>query len=107
MITPGFEAFLRLKCPQGSLTSNLSFVLNDPTTVAFDNHYYKNAIGGRGVLRVDAEMVMDPRTARAIQQFAANQDYFFEAFSSAFVKLSRSGVLIGNQGVVRNTCNAI
>ncbi|PRQ39457.1 putative peroxidase [Rosa chinensis] len=106
-ITPGFEAFLRLNCPQGSLASNLTFVLNDPTTATFDNHYYSNAIGGHGVLRVDAEMVMDPRTAPAVQQFAENEDYFFEAFSSAFVKLSSSGVLIGDQGVVRESCNAI
>ncbi|KAL6186071.1 hypothetical protein ACLB2K_042193 [Fragaria x ananassa] len=106
-ITPGFEAFLRLNCPQGSSASNLTFVLNDPTAAAFDNHYYKNAFGGHGVLQVDAEMVMDPRTAPVVQLFADNEAYFFEAFSSAFVKLSRSGVLTGDQGVVRKTCNAI
>ncbi|KAM0962561.1 hypothetical protein ACFX13_022088 [Malus domestica] len=106
-MTPGFEAFLRLNCPQGSLTSNTSFVLNDPTTLTFDNHYYNNVIGGHGVLRIDAEMVMDPRTAMVVERFAANQDDFFQAFSSAFVKLSNSGVLTGNQGVVRKSCNAI
>lgn len=104
---PGFEAFLRLNCPQVSLTSNASFVLNDPTTLVFDNHYYNNVIRGHGVLRIDAEMVTDPRTALAVEQFAAYQDAFFQAFSSAFVKLSKSGVLTGNQGVVRKRCNAI
>ncbi|XP_050372557.1 peroxidase 29 [Argentina anserina] len=106
-ITPGFEAFLRLNCPQGSIASKSTFVLNDPTATTFDNHYYKNAFGGHGVLQVDAEMVMDPRTAPAVQKFADNEDYFFEAFSSAFVKLSSSRVLIGDQGVVRKTCNTI
>ncbi|XP_068331853.1 peroxidase 29-like [Pyrus communis] len=106
-MAPGFESFLRLNCPQGSLASNASFVLNDPTTLTFDNHYYKNAIRGLGVLRVDAEMIMDPRTAMAVERFAANQDDFFQAFSSAFVKLSNSGVLTGNQGVVRKNCNAL
>ncbi|XP_070667280.1 peroxidase 29 isoform X2 [Malus domestica] len=106
-MAPGFESFLRLNCPQGSLASNASFVLNDPTTLTFDNHYYKNVIRGHGVLRVDTEMIMDPRTAMAVKRFAANQDDFFQAFSSAFVKLSNSGVLTGNQGVVRKNCNAL
>ena len=39
---------------------NLTFVLNDPTTFIFDNLYYMNAMGGRGVLRIDVEMVLDP-----------------------------------------------
>ncbi|GMY27927.1 peroxidase 29 [Fagus crenata] len=104
---PGFEAFLRLNCPKGPLSSNLSFVLNDPTTFMFDNRYYMNAIGGRGVLRIDAEMVLDPRTAQIVKHFANDQDDFFRAFSTAFVKLSSAGVLIGNQGVIRKRCNVI
>lgn len=106
-MAPMFEAFLRINCPQGSLTSNASFVLNDPTTLTFDNHYYNNVIRGHGVLRVDAEMVMDQRTALAVKRFAADQDGFFQAFSSAFVKFSSSGVLSGNQGVVRKICNVL
>ena len=57
---PRFEAFLRLNCPKWSLISNLTFVLNDLTTFIFDNLYYMNAMGGRGVLRIDVEMVLDP-----------------------------------------------
>jgi peroxidase len=103
-----FEAFLRLNCPKGCLAaSNASFVLNDPTALMFDNRYYMNAMGGRGVLRIDAEMVLDPRTAQIMEHFAADQDDFFHAFSIAFLKLSASGVLIGDQGVVRNKCNVI
>ncbi|PQQ20391.1 hypothetical protein Pyn_32672 [Prunus yedoensis var. nudiflora] len=79
-MAPMFDAFLRINCPQGSLTSNASFVLNDPTTLTFDNHYYNNVIRGHGVLRVDAEMVMDPRTALAVKRFAADQDVSFRHF---------------------------
>ncbi|XP_038706401.1 peroxidase 29 [Tripterygium wilfordii] len=104
---PGFEAFLRLRCPEGSIVSNTSFVLNDPTTILFDNQYYVNAIVGRGVLRIDSEMALDPRTAPVVHFFAADEEYFFTTFSSAFVKLSSSGVLTGNQGVIRKHCNAI
>lgn len=105
---PGFEAILKLNCPQGSdLTSNSTFVLNDPTTLVFDNLYFINAIEGHGLLRIDAEMVMDPRTTKFVENFANNQDDFFRAFSSAFVKLSGSGALIGNQGVTRKSCNSL
>ncbi|KAK8671218.1 hypothetical protein V6N13_037820 [Hibiscus sabdariffa] len=103
-IEPTFAAFLRLTCQRGSLTSNLSFVLNDPTPFAFDNEYYVNAMRGRGLLRIDAEMVSNPKTARLVQHFAMNVDDFFRAFSSAFVKLSRYGVLTGKQGVIRKNC---
>lgn len=104
---PKFEALLRSICPKVSSTSNSSFVLNDPTTLVFDNLYYKNAMGGRGVLRIDAEMVSDPRTAPIAQHFATDRDDFFLAFSTAFVKLSTSGVLTGDQGVIRKRCNVV
>lgn len=102
-----FEAFLRLTCPKGSLISNLTFVLNDITPTLFDHHYYMNAMEGRGVLTIDAEMVIDPRTAQIVEHFATNQDDFFHAFSTAFLKLSSSGVLTGDQGVIRRKCNVI
>jgi peroxidase len=107
LMDPAFEAFLRLTCPKGSLISNITFVLNDVTPTLFDNHYYMNAMGGRGVLTIDAEMVIDPRTAQIVEHFATNQDDFFHAFSTAFLKLSSSGVLTGDQGVIRRKCNVI
>ncbi|XP_059280785.1 peroxidase 29 isoform X2 [Lycium ferocissimum] len=102
-----FEMYLKLRCPQGSLTSNISVVLNEPTTLTFDNHYFINTINGRGVLTIDAEIPFDPRTVPFVQRFAADQDAFFQAFSSAFVKLSTSGVLTGSQGIIRRSCNAL
>lgn len=104
---PKFETYLKLICPKGALTSKLSFVLNDPTSFTFDNKYYTNAIQGHGVLRIDAEMTMDPRTSHIVKHFADDQEAFFRAFSSAFLKLSNSGVLTGNQGVVRKSCNVV
>ncbi|XP_039067165.1 peroxidase 29 [Hibiscus syriacus] len=104
---PSFAAFLRLTCRDGSLASNLSFVLNDPTPFAFDNQYYVNAMRGRGLVRIDAEMVSDPRTVGLMQHFAMNEGDFFRVFSSAFVKLSGYGVLTGKQGVVRKNCYEI
>ncbi|KAL1832598.1 hypothetical protein ACET3Z_002249 [Daucus carota] len=106
-MSPGFEVSLRLSCPFGSLTPNTSFVLNDPTTLMFDNHYYWSTLRGRGVLKIDADLATDPRTLPFVQRFAANEGEFFRAFSSAFVKLSSYGVLTGKQGMIRRSCNRI
>ncbi|KAA8527361.1 hypothetical protein F0562_034924 [Nyssa sinensis] len=103
IMEPGFEIVLSLSCPFGSLTSNSSFVLNDPTTLMFDNQYYVNAMRGRGTLKIDAEMPSDPRTAQYVERFAVDQNDFFQAFSSAFLKLSSSGVLTDRQVIVRIT----
>lgn len=106
-MAPGFEVFLRLRCPKLSLTINSSFVFNDPTALEFDNLYYYNALRGHGLLRIDAEMVINPRTTQAVRRFAADQDAFFRSFSSAFVKLSSYGVLVGNKGVIRKRCDSL
>ncbi|KAK9084365.1 hypothetical protein Scep_030836 [Stephania cephalantha] len=100
------DLFLKLKCRLGSLSSNLSFVQNDLTFLSFDNHYFRDAVEGRGVLRIDADMAVDPRTAIVMRQFAAKQEYFFQTFSSAFLKLSAAGVLTGNEGIIRRSCNS-
>ena len=106
-MAPGFEAFLRLSCPEGSFISNSTFVVNDPTAFTFDNQYYSNSMRGHGRLRVDSEVSSDPRTAPIVSSFADDEAYFFRAFASAFVKLSTSGVLTGNQGVIRKSCNRL
>lgn len=101
-----FKASATLECFSRSL-ENITIVRNDPTSTIFDNIYYKNALIGLGLLQIDAEMPTDPRTASYVRRFAADQEAFFRAFSSAFVKLSSYGVLTGTQGTIRRRCNTI
>ncbi|XP_074291883.1 peroxidase 29 [Silene latifolia] len=105
---PDFEVALKVICPE-SITAfqNASFVFNDPTTFRFDNRYYKNSIAGRGILKIDTELAFNPTTAPFVQQFAAYREDFFQAFGSAFVKLSYAGVLTGNNGIIRSMCNSV
>lgn len=106
-IEPDFKNTLKIICPPMSLASNISFVQNDPTSLAFDNQYFASAIHGRGLLRVDAEMPLHSRTGPFMRKFANDQGAFFGAFSSAFVKLASSNVLTGTRGMVRRSCNAL
>ncbi|KAK9665148.1 hypothetical protein RND81_14G093600 [Saponaria officinalis] len=107
-MNPEFELALKVICPE-SITAiqNASFVFNDPSAFIFDNWYYRNTMAGHGILKIDAELPLNPETAAYVEQFAAHREDFFQAFGSAFVKLSYAGVLTGNNGVVRSMCNFV
>lgn len=101
------EASLRLACPTEIPLTNFTFVPNDMTPVIFDNQYYRDIMMGRGLFGIDSSISRDPRTAPFVMRFAMDQNYFFKAFSSAFVKLSSTNVLTDVQGDVRRQCNQV
>ncbi|KAH7545702.1 hypothetical protein FEM48_Zijuj01G0121800 [Ziziphus jujuba var. spinosa] len=102
-----FEQMLRLKCPTRVPLTNLTIVSNDLTPFVFDNQYYTNVLMGKGLFGIDSSISTDPRTLPIVRRFAADQNYFFNVFSSAFVKLSSTNVLTQRQGEVRRQCNRI
>ncbi|XP_043693160.1 peroxidase 29-like [Telopea speciosissima] len=106
-INLGFQILLRLKCPTRVPFTNLTFVRNDITSLIFDNQYYRDVMNGRGLFHIDSSISMDHRTAPIVEEFAADQEYFFQVFSSAFVKLSSSNVLTGEKGQIRRQCNQV
>ncbi|CAM8995034.1 unnamed protein product [Rhodiola kirilowii] len=106
-LNPEYELMLRATCPQFSLTPNTTIVANDLTMVTFDNHYYMSLLASQGVLSIDTALALDPRTAPFVARFASDQNQFFTAFSSAFVKLSYTNVLTENHGVIRENCARI
>lgn len=100
-----FKELLRLNCPTRVPLTNITVLPNDLTPLAFDNHYYKDILMGRGLFGIDSGVSRDPRTVRFVERFASDQNHFFNVFSSAFVKLSSTKVLSGKQGEVRRQCN--
>lgn len=102
-----FKALLRLTCPTKVPLTNLTFVPNDSTSLAFDNQYYKEILMGKGLFGIDSSISRDPRTMPVVRRFAADQSYFFQVFSSAFVKLSSTRVLTDKEGEVRRQCYRI
>jgi peroxidase len=99
-----YKSSLRLACPTEIPMTNLTFVPNDMTPTLFDNHYYRDIMMGRGLFGIDSYISTDPRTAPVVMRFAVDQNYFFDSFKSAFVKLSSSNVLTNMQGEVRRKC---
>ncbi|XP_059636198.1 peroxidase 29-like [Cornus florida] len=102
-----FGAQLRFNCPNPFPLTNLALVPNDITPFTFDNQYYTDVLMGRGLFVIDSNISRDPRTAPIVGKFAADQNYFFQVFSSAFIKLSVTNVLTGKNGEVRRQCNRV
>ncbi|KAJ0989205.1 hypothetical protein J5N97_007561 [Dioscorea zingiberensis] len=108
-LSPLFEEFLRLNCPTRVPLTNITFIFNDLTTLLFDNQYFRDIDGGRGLFTIDSELSVDPRTAAFVRRFAEDNRHFFSVFSKAFVKLSTMGVLTGDGdgGEVRRVCSRV
>lgn len=98
-----FASTLQSRCPLG-VPINLVATL-DTSFIRFDNSYFRNVLSNRALLTIDSELGMDPRTNPIVQNFASNQDAFFGAFASGFVKLSSFRVRTGNEGEVRVQCH--
>ncbi|KAL9157612.1 hypothetical protein ABFS82_08G015900 [Erythranthe guttata] len=98
---------LRKTCPKGALSNYNTSLANDRTPYKFDNDYYSASFGGRSLLVIDATLTQDQRTVEQAGRFVTDQAYFFKMFSSAFVKLSVTQVLTGNDGEIRNQCNKL
>lgn len=97
---------LQVLCPNPSIykVSNVTFFNNDLTNVIFDNQYFRDLQGGRGLLTIDSEISKDPRTQGIVKSLAANQNLFFQTFASAFEKLTSWQVLTGTDGEIRRDC---
>ncbi|CAM6104541.1 unnamed protein product [Calypogeia fissa] len=97
---------LQVLCPNPTIykISNVTFFNNDLTNVIFDNQYFRDLQGGRGLLTIDSEIARDPRTQEIVRSLAANQNLFFQTFTSAFQKLTSWQVLTGTNGETRRDC---
>jgi peroxidase len=98
-----FANTLRARCPR-FFPAN-AFAALDTTNFRFDAAYFRNVLSRRGLLTVDSELGLDPRTGPVAANFASNPGAFFAAFASAYVKLSSFGVAAPGRGEVRLNCH--
>ncbi|KAJ7568415.1 hypothetical protein O6H91_01G031900 [Diphasiastrum complanatum] len=102
-----FLGQLRFQCPTANpqLINNNTVINNDLTNLIFDNQYFRDVMAGRGLFFIDSQLGLDQRTSGTVAAFAANQQLFFNTFSSAFMKLAATNVLTGNAGQIRTNCH--
>lgn len=92
---------------RGTCGSNPSggFAFFDPSPVRFDNAFYRNLQGGRGLLGTDQVLYSDQRSRSAVDSYASNQGAFFTDFVAAITKLGRIGAKTAATGEIRRVCN--
>ncbi|KAJ8751716.1 hypothetical protein K2173_025887 [Erythroxylum novogranatense] len=95
---------LMKKCPHGASPSIT--VNNDPETSAtFDNQYYRNLINHKGLFQSDSILLADDRTRKQVEDFANDQQLFFQSWSQSFLKLTILGVKTDELGEIRKSCS--
>ncbi|XP_074572173.1 peroxidase 50-like [Curcuma longa] len=100
---PGLVRELHRVCPR-NVDPAIAVNMDTFTPLVFDNLYYKNLIGGRGVFTSDQDLYSHSLSRPAVELFAANQTEFFQAFAVAMVRLGRFKVLTGTEGEIRRDC---
>ncbi|MCO5550724.1 hypothetical protein L7F22_004214 [Adiantum nelumboides] len=89
----------------GKNGSSVAAAFNDATNLVFDKQYFRDVAARRGLLSVDASLASDARSSPIVHQFAANQRDFFDAYTTAFLKLTQAAVLSVKQGHIRKHCS--
>ncbi|RCV22778.1 hypothetical protein SETIT_4G247600v2 [Setaria italica] len=97
---PAFAEQLRGSCPGAG---GFAF-LDAATPLRFDNEYYRNLRGGRGLLASDQALYADPRSRGAVDRYAADQGAFFGDFAASMTRLGRVGVRTADDGEIRRDC---
>ncbi|KAH7423448.1 hypothetical protein KP509_12G056100 [Ceratopteris richardii] len=88
-----FAAQLRGQCSLRGSTNVVAF--GSPSPFLFDNSYYRDLQNNHGLLLIDKVLFVHPQTKDLVNQFAASQTQFFQAFATSFVKMFSIGVLTG------------
>ncbi|WJX66314.1 peroxidase [Trifolium repens] len=96
---------LKATCPSASSGNTANLDLRTPTV--FDNKYYLDLMNKQGLFTSDQDLNIDSRTKGLVNDFAVNQNLFFEKFANAFIKVSQLNVTVGNQGEIRAKCNVV
>lgn len=104
-IDSGFAGGRRSGCPStsGSGDNNLAPLdLQTPTT--FENNYYKNLVGKKGLLHSDQELFNGGTTDPQVQSYVSSQSTFFADFVTGMIKMGDISPLTGNNGQIRKNC---
>lgn len=93
-------------CPQ-NVDPSIAVNMDPVTPQIFDNVYYQNLVGGKGMFTSDEVLFSDSASQPTVNDFANNSTNFNRAFTRAMRKLGRTGVKTGSQGRIRTDCTDI
>ncbi|CAN1273507.1 Peroxidase 55 [Linum perenne] len=105
-LDPTYSKELMKQCKPNA-NPNIAISIDPTTPSTFDNVYYQNLIGGKGLFTSDQVLYTDSRSKPTVVDFANNAGDFNGAFVMAMRKLGRVGVKTGKQGRIRSECTDI
>ncbi|XP_031123038.1 peroxidase 4-like [Ipomoea triloba] len=104
-IDSSFAKTRQQMCPSqtGSGDNNLA-PLDFKTPAFFDNNYYKNLLGKKGLLHSDQVLFNGGSTDSIVQKYSQNQASFDSDFVKAMIKMGDISPLTGSSGEIRKNC---
>ncbi|KAK9023983.1 hypothetical protein V6N11_004168 [Hibiscus sabdariffa] len=104
-IDPSLAKTRQRHCPRsrGSGDDNLA-PLDAHTPTHFDNKYFKNLIGQRGLLHSDQQLFSGGSTDSIVRAYSKNPRAFSSDFVDAMIKMGDISPLTGSQGEIRKNC---
>lgn len=98
---------LRARCPNNTTINNTVNLDQNPlSSMTVDNSYYKQIVMRRGILQIDQDLGLDPRSKSTVEAIAKGFNFNVK-FGEAMVKLGAVQVLTDKQGQIRRSCRAI
>ncbi|KAG6509394.1 peroxidase 4-like [Zingiber officinale] len=108
-VDPSFAQTRQSNCPSasgGSGDNNLA-PLDLQTPAGFDNNYYKNLVGKKGLLHSDQELYNGGSTDSQVSSYGNSQSSFFADFAAAMIKMGDISPLTGSNGEIRKNCRKV
>ncbi|KAA3480001.1 cationic peroxidase 1-like [Gossypium australe] len=98
-----FATSLRANCPSTGGDNSLS-PLDTTSSTSFDNAYFKNLQGQKGLLHSDQQLFSGGSTDSQVNAYSSNLGSFTTDFANAMVKMGNLSPLTGTNGQIRTNC---
>ncbi|KAG4114842.1 hypothetical protein ERO13_D12G089200v2 [Gossypium hirsutum] len=98
---------LQTVCPDQVDSDTTLVPLDSVTTNRFDNSYYRNLVNSSGLLQSDHVLSTDNRTASMVLSYSRYPYLFLKDFGASMVKMANIGVLMGQDGEIRENCKVV
>lgn len=107
-INPIFATRRRANCPITGGNGNLA-PMDENSPNVFNNDYYRNLVGLRGLLTSDQQLFNNVSTDAQVRGYtgATGTASFFRDFAAAMVVMQNLTPLTGTNGQIRGNCRRI